>query len=136
MEESRLKTVPLFAGLSPAELRRLSGVTDEIVVPAGTRLIDEGRYSHEFLLIQEGNVDVRRGGELLARLGPGDFAGEIGVMQDARRNASVVASTPLTAIVMTARDLRQVTQEMPSVAAQIDAAIAARSATLGRATPE
>ena len=136
MEESRLKTVPLFAGLSPAELRRLSGVTDEIVVPAGTRLIDEGRYSHEFLLIQEGNVDVRRGGELLAQLGPGDFAGEIGVMQDARRNASVVASTPLTAIVMTARDLRQVTQEMPSVAALIDAAIAARSATLGRATPE
>ena len=136
MEESRLKTVPLFAGLSPAELRRLSGVTDEVVVPAGTRLIDEGRYSHEFLLIQEGNVDVRRGGELLAQLGPGDFAGEIGVMQDARRNASVVASTPLTAIVMTARDLRQVTQEMPSVAALIDAAIAARSATLGRATPE
>jgi CRP-like cAMP-binding protein len=136
MEESRLKTVPLFAGLSRAELRRLSGVTDEIVVPAGTRLIDEGHYSHEFLLIQEGNVDVRRGGELLAQLGPGDFAGEIGVMQDARRNASVVASTPLTAIVMTARDLRQVTQEMPSVAAQIDAAIAARSATLGRATPE
>lgn len=136
MEESRLKIVPLFAGLSPAELRRLSGVTDEIVVPAGTRLIDEGRFSHEFLLIQEGNVDVRRGGELLAQLGPGDFAGEIGVMQDARRNASVVASTPLTAIVMTARDLRQVTQEMPSVAAQIDAAIAARSATLRRATPE
>ena len=81
-------------------------------------------------------MDVRRGGELLAQLGPGDFAGEIGVMQDARRNASVVASTPLTAIVMTARDLRQVTQEMPSVAALIDAAIAARSATLGRATPE
>jgi CRP/FNR family cyclic AMP-dependent transcriptional regulator len=136
MEESKLKTVPLFAGLSAAELRRLSSVTDEIAVPAGTRLIDEGRYSHEFLLIQEGNADVRRGGELLAQLGPGDFAGEIGVMQDARRNASVVASTPLTAIVMTARDLRQVTQEMPSVAAQIDAAIAARSATLGRATPE
>jgi CRP/FNR family cyclic AMP-dependent transcriptional regulator len=136
MEESRLKTVPLFAGLSPAELRRLARVTDEIVVPAGTRLIDEGRFSHEFLLIQDGNADVRRGGELLAELGPGDFAGEIGVMGDARRNASVVASTPLTAIVMTARDLRQVTQEMPSVATQINAAIAARSATLGGTTPE
>ena len=136
MEESRLKTVPLFAGLSPAELRRLSGVTDEIAVPAGTRLIDEGRYSHEFLLIQDGNADVRRGGELLAQLGPGDFAGEIGVMQDARRNASVVASTPLTAIVMTARDLRHVAEEMPTVAAQIDAAIAARSSTLGEAASD
>jgi CRP/FNR family cyclic AMP-dependent transcriptional regulator len=136
MEESRLKTVPLFAGLSAAELHRLSGVTDEIVVPAGTRLIDEGRYSHEFLLIQDGSADVRRAGELIAQLGPGDFAGEIGVMRDARRNASVVASTPLTAIVMTARDLRRVTEEMPTIAAQIDVAIAARSATLGRATSD
>jgi CRP/FNR family transcriptional regulator, cyclic AMP receptor protein len=136
MEESRLKTVPLFAELSSAELRRLSSVTDEIVVPAGTRLIDEGRYSHEFLLIGEGSADVRRGGELIAQLGPGDFAGEIGVMQDARRNASVVASTPLTAIVMTARDLRHVTEEMPTVAAQIDVAIAARSATLAKAKQE
>jgi CRP/FNR family cyclic AMP-dependent transcriptional regulator len=136
MEASRLKTVPLFAGLSPAELHRLSSVTDEIVVPAGTRLIDEGRYSHEFLLIQEGSADVRRGGELIARLGPGDFAGEIGVMHDARRNASVVASMRLTAIVMTARDLRHVTEEMPTVAAQIDVAIAARSATLDRAKPD
>jgi len=54
------------------------------VVPAGTRLIDEGRFSHEFLLIQEGKRGTfARGGELLAQLGPGDFAGEIGVMQDA-----------------------------------------------------
>jgi CRP/FNR family transcriptional regulator, cyclic AMP receptor protein len=136
MEESKLKTVGLFAGLPRGVLRRLSSMTDEIVVPAGTRLIDEGTFAHEFLLIEAGTADVRRGGELLAQLGPGDFAGEIGVLRDARRNATVAASTELTAIVMTARDLRQVAKELPSVAAQIDAAVAARSATPGTTPPD
>jgi len=127
MEESKLKTVGLFAGLSRTELRRVASVTDEIVVPAGTRLIHEGAFAHEFLLIRTGTAEVRRGGQSLARLGPGEFAGEIGVVRDARRNATVTATTELTAIVMTARDLRHIAEEMPSVAAQIDAAIAARS---------
>ncbi len=128
MEESKLKTIGLFSGLSRAELRRLASVTDEIVVPAGTRLIDEGAFAHEFLLIRTGTAEVRRDGESLASLGPGEFAGEIGAMRDARRNATVTATTELTAIVMAARDLRQIAEEMPGVAAQIDAAIAARSA--------
>jgi CRP/FNR family transcriptional regulator, cyclic AMP receptor protein len=136
MDESKLKAVGLFAGLSQREIRRLSSVTDEVVVPAGTRLIDEGTFAHEFLLIEKGTADVRREGKLLAQLGPGDFAGEIGVMQDARRNATVTASTELVVIVMTARDLRQITNEMPSVAAHIDAAIAARSTTPSIATPD
>jgi|SRR5271166_4569386 len=127
MEESKLKAVGLFAGLSQAELRRLASATDEIVVPAGTQLIHEGAFAHEFLLILTGTAEVRRGGESLAKLGPGEFAGEIGVMRDARRNATLTASTELTAVVMTARDLRHIAAEMPSVAAQIDAAIAARS---------
>jgi CRP/FNR family transcriptional regulator, cyclic AMP receptor protein len=131
MDELKLKTVGLFAGLSRHEIRHVSRVTDEVVVPAGTALIDEGTFAYEFLLIQAGTADVRRGGELLAQLGPGDFAGEIGVMQGARRNATVTASTELTVIVMTARDLRQIAKDMPSVAAQIDAAVAARSASSG-----
>jgi CRP/FNR family transcriptional regulator, cyclic AMP receptor protein len=127
MEESKLKSVGLFAGLSRRELKRLSAVTDEVVLLRGTRLINEGAFSHEFLLISSGAAEVRREGKLLATLGPGDFAGEIGVMRDARRNASVVATTDITAIVMTDRDLRQIAQEMPSVGVQIDSAIAARS---------
>lgn len=62
MEESKLESVGLFAGLSRREIRRLSSVTDEVVVPAGTRLIDEGTFAHEFLLIEAGTADVRRGG--------------------------------------------------------------------------
>ena len=127
MDESKLITVELFSGLSREELQRLSRVTDEVVVPAGTTLISEGSFSHEFLLIEAGSAEVRRDGRLVAELGPGDFAGEIGVMQDARRNATVTATSELTAIVMTARDLRDLAREMPSVAAHLDAAIAART---------
>jgi CRP-like cAMP-binding protein len=128
VEESKLEAVGLFAQLSRGELRRLARVTDEIVVPAGTRLIDEGTFAHEFLLILAGSAEVRRGGEPVATLGPGEFAGEIGAIRDVRRNATVTATVELTAIVMTARDLRQLASDMPSIAAQIDAAIAARSA--------
>jgi len=128
VQESKLRTVALFAGLSREQLQRVAAVTDEIVVPAGATLIDEGAFAHEFLLIETGAAEVRRASEHVASLGPGDFAGEIGAMHDARRNASVTASSDLTAIVMTARDLRQIAQEMPSVADQINSAIAARSA--------
>jgi CRP/FNR family transcriptional regulator, cyclic AMP receptor protein len=131
MKESKLKAVSLFADLSRRELRRLSSVTDEVIVPTGTRLIDEGTFAHEFLLIEAGTADVRRGGELVAQLGPGDFAGEIGVIRDARRNATVEATTELTAIVISGRDLRQIMQELPGVAAQIESEITARLATAG-----
>jgi CRP/FNR family cyclic AMP-dependent transcriptional regulator len=127
VDESKLSAVDLFSGLSRDELRRLSSVTAEVVGPAGTTLIHEGAFAHEFLLIEAGSAEVRRDGRLLATLGPGDFAGEIGAIQDARRNATVTASSELTAIVMTARDLRGLAQELPSVAAQLDAAIAART---------
>jgi CRP-like cAMP-binding protein len=126
MHESQLRSVDLFSGLSARELKRLASVTDEVILPTGTQLISEGEFSHEFLLITAGQAEVRREGELVAELGPGDFAGEIGAMRDARRNASVVAVTDLTAIVMTARDLRRIAQEMPTVGSRIDAAIAAR----------
>jgi CRP-like cAMP-binding protein len=127
MEESRLRSVRLFAGLSRKELKALAAMTDEVALPAGTHLVNEGAFSYEFLLLTSGSADVRRHGTLVATLERDDFVGEIGAMRDARRNATVIATTDLGAIVMTARDLRRVAREMPSVGALIDAAVAARS---------
>jgi CRP-like cAMP-binding protein len=127
MEESRLRTVALFAGLSRKELKTLSTMTDEVALPAGTHLVNEGAFSYEFLLITSGSAEVRRHGTLVATLERDDFVGEVGAMHDARRNATVIATTDLTAIVMTARDLRRVAQELPSVGAHIDAAVATRA---------
>jgi CRP/FNR family cyclic AMP-dependent transcriptional regulator len=135
MEESRLHSVGLFAGLSRKELKLLATMTDEVALPAGTHLIDEGAFSYEFLLIIAGDAEVRRDGALVATLGPDDFVGEVGAMRDARRNASVIATSDLTAIVMTARDLRRVAQEMPSVGAHINAAMAARSGSTDAGPP-
>ena len=127
MNEQKLRAVPLFSGLSRRELRELSTVTDEVALPAGSQLINEGAFSYEFLLITSGSAEVRRGGDPIATLGRGDFVGEVGVMRDARRNASVLATSDMTAIVMTARDLRRIAEAIPSVGAHIDAAIEARS---------
>jgi CRP-like cAMP-binding protein len=127
VNESKLRTVELFAGLAPRELRRLAGVTDEIPIRRGAVLIREGSFAHEFLYIVEGKAEVLRGDEPIAELGPGDFAGEIGAMRDIRRNATVVARTDMTVLAMTARDLRQVARELPTVEAAIEAAIAERS---------
>ena len=127
VDAGKLGTIPLFEGLSRKELRELSSVTDEVVLAEGTQLIDEGAFSYEFLLMTSGTAEVRRGGSLVATLGPGDFAGEVGAMRDARRNASIVATSEITAIVITARDLRRIAELMPSVAEQLEAAIATRS---------
>jgi CRP-like cAMP-binding protein len=119
--------VALFARLSPKELKLLSTMTDEVALPAGTRLVNEGAFSYEFLLITSGTAEVRRGEDLIATLGRDDLVGEIGALRDARRNASVIATSELKAIVMTARDLRRVAREIPSVGSHIDAAIVERS---------
>ena len=114
MDESRLAGIPLFAECSPQERRKISMLADEVDVAEGKRLIAQGTFAFEFFVIEEGTADVLVGGEKIAELGPGDFLGEMGVMAKSRRNASVVATSPMVVIVMTARDLRHVEREMPA----------------------
>jgi CRP-like cAMP-binding protein len=130
MDEGRLSAVPLFAPLTPAERRRVAQLADEVDVPAGKELVREGRFAYEFFVIEDGTAEVVRYGEHVADLGPNDFFGEMGAMEDAKRNATVVATSPLTAIVMNAHDFRRVASELPQVAERIESAIAERSRTL------
>ena len=74
---------------------------DEVDVESGYQLVREGEFAYEFFAIEEGTAEVRRGEQHLAELGPGDFFGEMGLIENAPRNASVTASSPLTAVVMT-----------------------------------
>jgi CRP/FNR family cyclic AMP-dependent transcriptional regulator len=130
MEESRLRKVPLFAGLTRRELGRVARVTDEVTVAPGTRLVNEGDFAYEFFLIEDGSAEVVRDGAHLADLGPGDFFGEMGAMTDAQRNATVTATSPLRAIVMTARDFRTIALELPEVAERIRATVRQRTSEL------
>ena len=126
MDESRLSEIPLFAGLNRKERRALAPRTDEVQLEEGRVMVREGEWPYEFFAIEEGTAEVRRGDQLLAELGPGDFFGEMALVGDTRRNATVVATSPLTVVVMTGQAFRQTARELPEVGAKIRAAIEER----------
>jgi CRP/FNR family transcriptional regulator, cyclic AMP receptor protein len=126
MDTKQLEGVGLFAGLTKQELGQLAQWTDEIAVPEGEQLATEGRFAHEFFVIEEGSADVTQNGERIAELGPGEFFGEIGLLETERRTASVVATSPMRLIVMFQREFKQMEREMPGVADRIRSAIRAR----------
>jgi CRP-like cAMP-binding protein len=130
MDEDRVKAIPLFAGLNRKECRALAPRADEVELAEGKALVREGEWAYEFFAIEEGTVEVRRGDQLLGELGPGDFFGEMGLMADTRRNATVTAMSPVKVVVMTAQAFRQTARELPEVADKIRAAIEERCRAL------
>ena len=128
MQLDQLKAVRLFSSLSKKELEQLSQWTDQISVDTGHELATEGSFAHEFFVIEEGTADVLKDGEPIAELGPGDFFGEIGLIETERRTATVVATQPMQLIVMFQREFKQMEQAMPAVADRIRSAIRARLA--------
>jgi CRP-like cAMP-binding protein len=126
MDAKRLEGVGVFSGLSKKELGKLAQWTDEVSVPVGHALATEGQFAHEFFVIEEGSAEVMQNGEQIAELGPGEFFGEIGLLETERRTASVVATTPMQLIVMFQREFKQMEREMPGVADRIRSAIRAR----------
>jgi CRP-like cAMP-binding protein len=123
MDPARLRKLALFAELTEEERAQVARRAEEVQVPVQKHLVEEGDLGYEFFVIQEGRAEVRRGDEVIAELGPGDFFGEIALLEEHRRNASVVAAEPLSAIVMSRRDFSEMQAEMPSVAAQIRQAV-------------
>ena len=130
MDPKHLEGIELFARLSRRERDEIARQADEIDVEAGKRLVSEGRFGYEFFVIENGTAEVVRGGEHLADLGPGDFFGEMALLGDHTRNASVVASTPMTAMVMTDQAFKSLARSLPGVAEQIRAACRERTGAL------
>jgi CRP-like cAMP-binding protein len=124
MDPDRLKSIPLFSSLPDAELRTIAAFGDELSVPEGKRLVNEGEYAYHFLAIEEGTASVRHGDEEIATLGPGDVFGEMGLLERTQRNASVVATSPMRLISLTRWDLGR----MPEVAARVRALMDERRA--------
>ena len=126
MNANRVRDIPIFKHLSKSELQRLADWLQVQSVPAGHQLVREGAFAHEFFLIEDGEAVVLQDGERIAALGPGDFFGEIGLLETERRTASVVATTPMEVIVMFQPEFEQMKKELPTVADQVQAAIRAR----------
>ncbi|MGZ8631460.1 MAG: Crp/Fnr family transcriptional regulator [Actinomycetota bacterium] len=127
MDAKDLEAVPLFAGLSKKERQEVARHADVVDLPVGYLLVDQGTFPHEFFVLIDGRVEVTQDGQHLADLEPGDFFGEVALVEHDRRTASVSATTPVTAIVMHARDFDLMRRELPHVAEQIHEAVHARS---------
>lgn len=121
-----LKRVPLFERCSKSELQRIALLADEIVLPAGQKLTTEGDRGQEFFVLVEGEVEVRRKGRLVKTLSGGDFLGEIALLADVPRTATVTAPEPVRVLVMTARDFRTLLKDVPSLQPKVLYALAMR----------
>lgn len=117
--EQALAGVPLFEGLTKAQLRSVLEATVEVTYEAGESIADEGMLAMDFYLILDGEAEVVAGGEHLASLGPGDHFGELAVIDGQPRSATVRATTHLRALRLIADDFQRLLRTTPELAYRI-----------------
>jgi CRP-like cAMP-binding protein len=133
--QGALAQVPLFSGLAPRHLRRIGDLTEEQRYMEGSRVVREGDVGDTFYVILEGQAKVVSGsGRVVNRLRPGDFFGEISLLDGGPRTASVVAETPLTMLALARKDLLRVVQQDPAVGVKLLAHTATLLRRLERGT--
>jgi CRP/FNR family cyclic AMP-dependent transcriptional regulator len=122
----------LFDGLSRKELTQLARVSEDLDVEPGTVLCREGETGHEFFVIVDGKVKITRKGRRLAMRGGGDFVGEIALLEDVPRTATVTAETPVRLFVLTRKDFRHLIDTNPRIERKVLRALARRLAETSR----
>ena len=110
-----LKKVPLLSGFSQHDLDLIARVADEVKVDAGRVLTRQDGLGLEFLLILDGGARVERDGNVIARLGPGDFFGEMSLIDGKPRSATVIADSPAVLLVVEARSFRKLLDAVPGL---------------------
>jgi cAMP-dependent protein kinase regulator len=128
LDASRLKSIALFEEVGDEELAEIAPFATEVSVEEGRELVREGDFSYEFMAVEEGQVEVTRAGEHVADLGPGDFFGEMGLLEKTLRNATVTAKTPVRLVTLTGWDLRRVERAAPEAMQRIREVLEARRA--------
>jgi CRP-like cAMP-binding protein len=122
----RLAHVPLFAGIPKRDLEFVASRVDEVSLEPGQTLITEGEPTEAFFILESGHVNVTRGGKPLNRLGPGDFFGEIGMLDRGTATATVVTDGPVEAMVLSHTQFRDAIKANNNLALQVIAAMAKR----------
>jgi CRP/FNR family cyclic AMP-dependent transcriptional regulator len=125
MTES-LKRLPIFAACSTRDLEAVARLSTTLDISKGKPLVTEGTPGHEFVVIRAGTVEVTRDGEKLAELGPGDYFGEISLIDGGPRTATVTAVTPVTIEVVESRDFDALLEKVPGLAQRLLKGLAAR----------
>jgi CRP-like cAMP-binding protein len=121
-----LARVPLFAGLSRKHLRQLAEHADLVAFPERAAIVEEGQPGGTFYVVLQGAARVTRGRRTIGRLEPGDFFGEISLLDGGPRTASVIAETSVSAIRIFKRSFDKVVSGDPGVAAKILLVVARR----------
>jgi len=125
-----LADIPLFETLSRPDREVLAGSFEEKAVSEGTRLLGEGAAGYSFFVLAEGEAEVSVDGVAIATLGAGDYFGEMAILGDGRRVATVTATSPVKVFVMFGTEFRSLQAAHPEVADQIQALVRERSAML------
>ena len=128
MDYTRLQGIKPFEGMTEAQLKMLAGVMDSSSAAVGQEIVKQGDFGYEFMVIEEGTVDVLKDGAKIDEMGPGDFFGELAVLASGgQRNATIVATSPVKLLTLTSHYMRVIRDRMPSLGEQIDAVVAPRT---------
>lgn len=125
MDKTRLREIPLFAGLEEDDLATIATFAQETSAGAGEVLVREGDFAYELMVIEEGTAEVERGGDVVAELGPGDFFGE-SVVTRQMRGATVRATSGMRLVMLSAFEVARL-RKMPGVLEAINRTAAARA---------
>jgi CRP-like cAMP-binding protein len=126
VDPTRLVHVPLFEGLTDAELASVAEKLEERAAATGAHLSSEGGAGYFFFVIERGGAVVTRGDETLATFGPGDFFGEGAIFRARRRTATVTTTEPTAVFAMFGADFAKLTGDIPALHARIEEALDAR----------
>lgn len=121
-----LASVSLFSACSKKELQAVARASDEVDLPAGRTLCEQGSIGREAFVIVEGTAEVRRNKKKVTTLGPGTCVGELALLDHGPRTATVVADSDLKVLVIGAREFAAIVDEVPPIAHKLLKSLAAR----------
>lgn len=121
-----LERVPLFANLSGRHLKKLASLCEVVRYPTNRTVVRQGARGDSFFVIVDGSAAVKKGTRTIGTLGPGDFFGEMALLDGQPRSASVVATAPLVTVRLMRREFSKALDDNPDIARGIMAELAAR----------
>jgi CRP/FNR family transcriptional regulator, cyclic AMP receptor protein len=127
-----LRNIPLFSSCSQKDLEKIAKAGDEVTMPAGSLIVDQGQTGREAFVVLAGTVTVKRNGKKVASLGPGTIVGELSLLDHGPRTATVVCETDCTFLLLSQRTFLGVVDDVPALAHKLLASLATRIRDLDR----
>jgi len=127
-----LRKVSLFQGCSTRDLEKIAKASDEIKMPAGSLIVDQGQTGREAFIVLDGTVTVRRNGKKVGTFGSGTVVGEMSLLDHGPRTATVVCDTDCELLLLDQRHFMGVLDEVPTLAHKLLSTLAGRIRDLDR----